>query len=382
MAVPAFDLSRAAKRIDEALGARWRRLVEGTSFVGGEEISQFESAFAEYLGVAGCVGVANGTDALLLALRALDLEPGDEVVVPAFTFVATAASVILAGGRPIFADVEPETLNIDFEDAANRIGHRTVGMIGVHLYGRPCDLDHARVLCERHGLWLLEDAAQAHGARWDGKPVGGFGRVATWSFYPSKNLGCFGDGGAVTADDAALLERVRRLANHGRAGHYHHVEIGTNSRLDALQAAVLNCRLQTLDADNERRRQVAARYVQKLEGVGDLVLLHDAEPVESVYHQMTVRTSQRDDLRQELAKAGISTTIHYPEALHRQPAFERLGLGGDELPVASAAAREVLCLPMFPEITDSEVEEVCGGVRRFYGRARPRTAALRDGSRR
>jgi dTDP-4-amino-4,6-dideoxygalactose transaminase len=366
MQVPVFDLARALARIDEALAKRWRRLLDGTAFVGGEEVAQFERAFGDYLQVTGCVGVANGTDALVLALRALDLRPDDEVIVPAFSFIASATAVILAGGRPVFADVEPDTLNLDFDDAAHRVGDRTVGLIGVHLYGRPFDLAAARALCERHGLWLLEDAAQAHGARWEGRPVGGFGSLATWSFYPSKNLGCFGDGGAVTGDDSDRLNRVRRLANHGREGHYHHLEVGTNSRLDGLQAAVLNCRLIHLESDNQRRRQIAAHYRQELEGAGDLVLLRDPEHAEPVYHQMTVRTAQRDALKEHLAAMGIGTAIHYPEALHRQPAFEQLGLGRREHPEASAAARQVLCLPMFPEITEQEVAQVCSGVRSFF----------------
>ncbi len=366
MTVPVFDLSRAVARIDEALAKRWRRLLDATAFVGGEEVAEFERAFGEYLQVAGCVGVANGTDALVLALRALELQPDDEVIVPAFSFIASAPAVALAGGRPVFADVESETLNLDLEDAARRVGGRTVGLIGVHLYGRPFDLTAARKLCERHGLWLVEDAAQAHGARWDGRPVGGFGGLATWSFYPSKNLGCFGDGGAVTGDDAGLLERVRRLANHGREGHYHHLEVGTNSRLDGLQAAVLNCRLAHLEDDNQRRRQVAAHYRQELEGVGDLVFLRDAERAQPVYHQMTVRTTRRDALKEHLAAIGIGTAIHYPEPLHQQPALEHLKVGRQEHSQASSAAREVLCLPMFPELTEQEVAQVCSGVRGFF----------------
>ena len=368
MKIPAFDLARAAARIDEALTARWRRLLDTTAFVGGDEVAEFEKAFGAYLEVAGCVGLANGTDALVVALRALDLKPRDEVVVPAFTFVAAAEAVVLAGGRPIFADVEPNTLNLDLDDAAGRLGDRTVGLIGVHLYGRPFDVDGARSLCERHGLWLLEDAAQAHGARWNGRPVGGFGSLATWSFYPSKNLGCFGDGGAVTGNDLELLQRVRRLANHGSDGPYHHVEVGTNSRLDALQAAVLNCRLPNLEADNQRCRQVAARYREVLEGVGDLSLLDDAESALPVYHQMILRTPRRDELKAYLSRRGIGTRVYYPEPLHRQPPFAPLGLEQDERPVATAAAREVLSLPMYPEITDHEVEEVCAGVSGFYGR--------------
>lgn len=364
--VPAFDLRRAERRFAAELDERWSRLRAGTAFVGGPEVESFEKGWAEYLGAAGCVGVANGTDALVVALKALDLRPGDEVIVPAFTFVATASAVVLAGGTPVLADVEPETLNLDPAGADARVTARTVGVIGVHLYGRPCDLEAIGALCRRRDLWLLEDAAQAHGAAWRGRRVGTFGRLATWSFYPSKNFGCFGDGGALTGPEAALLERVRRIANHGRRAHYEHAEVGTNSRLDALQAAVLNCRLPMLEADNDRRREIACRYEGALAGVGDLVLLRDPEGAHTVYHQYTVRTARRDALKEHLAARGIGSSVHYPLPLHLQPALRSLESARD-LPVAEAAAGEVLCLPMFPELEDAEVERVCAAVRGFFG---------------
>jgi dTDP-4-amino-4,6-dideoxygalactose transaminase len=366
MKIPVFDLARARDRIRQPLLGRWQSLLDRTSFVGGDEVEEFERAYADYLGVEGCVGVANGTDALVIALRALDLHPGDEVIVPAFTFVATASAVVLAGGRPVFADVEPDTLNLDPARVAEQIGERTVGVIGVHLYGRPFDVAAIEKLCRENGVWLVEDAAQAHGAICRGKKVGGFGRLATWSFYPAKNLGCFGDGGAVTGNDSDLLERVRRLANHGRQGHYHHVEVGTNSRLDALQAAVLNCRLPHLDSDNARRREVARAYRDGLTGVGDLELLLDAEETLPVYHQFTIRTGSRDGLKTHLAARDIGSAVHYPEGLHQQPALSALVPQGPALPVATRAGQEVLCLPMFPEITDGEVDHVGHAVRDFF----------------
>lgn len=366
MTVPVFDLGRARERIRQPLTERWQSLLDHTSFVGGGEVEELERAFAEYLGVEGCVGVANGTDALVVALRALDLEPGDEVIVPAFTFIASAAAVVLAGGRPVFADVEAETLNLDPASVAERLGERTVGVIGVHLYGRPFAVAPLEELCAEHDLWLLEDAAQAHGAAYRGRKVGGFGRLATWSFYPAKNLGCFGDGGAVTGNRPELLERVRRLANHGRAEHYHHTEVGTNSRLDALQAAVLNCRLPLLEADNERRREVSGIYRERLQGVGDLRLLRDEAETLPVYHQLVVLSERRDALREQLTAQGIGTAIHYPAALHQQPAFAELAPAEASLPVAGRAGREVLCLPIFAEITDPEVEQVCRAVREFF----------------
>lgn len=366
MKIPPIDLARAERRIAAKLDTRWRNLRHNTAFIGGAEVTEFEEAFARYLGAAGAVGVANGTDALVVSLRSLDLAPGDEVIVPAFTFIATAGAVVLAGGNPVFADVEPATLNLDPRSVAARITDRTVGVIGVHLYGRPCDVEALGELCERHGLWLMEDAAQAQGAAWKGRRVGTFGRLATWSFYPTKNLGAFGDAGAVSGDDPRLLERVRRLANHGRSSHTFHVEVGGNSRLDGVQAAVLNCRLPLLDDDNERRRQIARRYAEGLRGVGDLVILEDRQEALPVYHQFTVLTGRRDELRQHLADAGIGSTVYYPHPLHRQPALERWAVAGESLPVAEAAAQRVVSLPLFPELTEVEADRVIEAVGDFF----------------
>jgi dTDP-4-amino-4,6-dideoxygalactose transaminase len=368
MSIPILDLRRARQRIAPQLEERWARILDEGSFILGPEVKEFEKAFAAFLGVAACAALANGTDALVLALRALDLRPGDEVIVPAFTFFATAEAVLLLGGKPVFADVDPKTLNLDPADAAARVTDRTVGILGVHLYGRPFDVDAILALCEKRGLWLLEDAAQAQGALWRGKRVGGFGRLAAWSFYPTKNLGCFGDGGAVTGNDAALVEHVFRLANHGQTSRYHHVLVGTNSRLDSLQAAVLNVRLALLDADNARRREIACRYYGGLAGLGDLTLLEDREGVTCVYHQLTIRTARRDALMEHLKAAGIASSVHYPSPLHRQPALEGLTDAREgDFPIATAAANEVLCLPIYPELTNEEVETVCAGVRSFFG---------------
>src|SRR6185369_16974931 len=282
--IPILDLSRARRRIAAQLDERWQRILDQSSFVLGPEVKEFETSFAGFLGVPGCVAMANGTDALVVALRALGLQPGDEVIVPAFTFFATAEAVALLGGKPVLADVDPQTLNLDPADAAARVTPRTKGILGVHLYGRPFDVDAILALCQKHNLWLVEDAAQAQGALWKGKRVGGFGQLAAWSFYPTKNLGCFGDGGAVTGNDPKLMEQVRLLANHGQTSRYHHVLVGTNSRLDSLQAAVLNCRLPLLDDDNARRREIACRYHGGLSGAGDVTLLQDRERVTCVYH--------------------------------------------------------------------------------------------------
>jgi dTDP-4-amino-4,6-dideoxygalactose transaminase len=366
MEIPHFDLRATAEELAPELLERWRGLLERTAFVGGEPVRRFEEAFASYLGGTGCVGVANGTDALVLAFKALGLRPGDEVVVPAFTFFATAEAVVWAGGVPVFADIEPESFNLDVADAEARCGERTVGVVGVHLFGQPCDLDALGALGRRRRLWLVEDAAQAHGARWGERRVGTFGALAAWSFYPSKNLGCFGDGGAVTAGDAGALDRVRLLSNHGRVEHYRHGAVGTNSRLDALQAVVLELRLARLERQNARRRQIAGRYRERLAGIGDLRFQEAPPRAESVFHQLTMRTSRRDELRAWLADHGVGTAVFYPEPLHLQPAFRELLPTPPRLPVAEQAAREVLCLPIFEQLGDREVDRVCELIGDFF----------------
>jgi len=376
MKIPPFDLTRLTARLGEPLVHRWAEQVASAGFVGGPEVARFEDDFAAYLGAAGCVGVANGTDALVVALRALDLAPGDEVIVPAFTFIATGSAVALAGGVPVFADVEERTLNLDPASVEERITDRTVGVIGVHLFGRPFDVVAVGELCRRHGLWLIEDAAQAHGARLEGlegaegpggRKVGTFGTLACFSFYPTKNLGAFGDGGAVTGGDRALLDRVRRIANHGRTEHYLHGELGTNSRLDALQAAVLTLRLPGLDEANERRRAIAARYTEALAGAPDVDLPQDPAGAEPVYHQFTLLSDRRDALRAHLAEAGIGSAVYYPIPLHQQPALAAYVTDGVSLPVSERASERALSLPMFPELEDGEVEAVTAAVREFFG---------------
>ncbi len=366
MTVPPFDLRRAAAGLAEPLAARWAEQVTAAAFIGGPEVERFETAFAGYLGAGGCVGVANGTDALIVALRSLGLEPGDEVVVPAFTFIATGSAVALAGGVPVFADVEPATLNLDPASVEARLTPRTVGVIGVHLFGRPFDVEAMGAMCRRKGLWMVEDAAQAHGARIGGRRVGTFGDLACWSFYPTKNLGAFGDAGAVTGSDPELLARVRRVANHGRTEHYLHGELGMNSRLDALQAAVLGLRLPRLDASNASRREIAGRYREALAGRDGIELLADPAGSEPVYHQFTLLAERRDALREHLAARGVGSAVYYPIPLHRQPALERFRPAGLELPVSERAAERALSLPMFPELTDDEVESVVAAVESYF----------------
>jgi dTDP-4-amino-4,6-dideoxygalactose transaminase len=358
-AIPILDLSRARRRIEPELQERWRKTLEANSFILGPEVKELEASFAQFLDARAVVGVANGTDALVIALRALDLRPGAEVLVPAFSFFATAEAVFLAGGVPVFCDIDLETYNLDPAELERRGTSKTAGVIGVHLYGRPYDAEAIGEICRRRGWFQIEDAAQAHGARRKGRRVGTLGDLAAWSFYPTKNLGCFGDGGAVSGMDEELMNRVHRLANH--------VEIGTNSRLDSLQAAVLNCRLAHLDDDNAKRRKHAAHYRERLEGVGDLRFPPDDGADEVVYHQMTIATAKRDALQEHLKKSGVASAVHYPSPLHRQPAMGAVAVDASGLSRAEQAAREVLCLPMFPELDASEVERAAAAVAEFYG---------------
>jgi dTDP-3-amino-3,4,6-trideoxy-alpha-D-glucose transaminase len=367
-AIPILDLSRARRRIEPELQERWRKTLEASSYIHGPEVKELEAGFAAFLGARAVVGVGNGTDALVIALRALGMKAGDEVLVPAFSFFATAEAVLLAGGTPVFCDIDEATFNLDPAELERRATPQTVGVIAVHLYGRPFDADAITAACKRRGWFLIEDAAQAHGARRGGRRCGTLGDLAAWSFYPTKNFGCFGDGGAVSGMDDELMKRVHRLANHGQSERYTHIEIGTNSRLDSLQAAVLNCRLPLLDDDNARRRKHAAHYRERLEGVGDLRFPPDEATDEVVYHQMTVSTARRDELQEHLKKSGVSSAVHYPSALHRQPALagSRTTPPAGALPRAERAAREVLCLPMFPELDSSEVERAAVAVAEFY----------------
>ncbi|MCW0215174.1 MAG: DegT/DnrJ/EryC1/StrS family aminotransferase [Pseudonocardia sp.] len=349
------DSARLRAELDEA----WSRTVGSARFVGGPEVAAFEAEFAEYCGVANCVGVGNGTDALELVLAALGVGPGDEVVVPGATFVATAEAVVGVGAVPRFVDVRPDTLLLDPAAVEAAIGPRTVAVVAVHLYGQVADMDALAVVTRRHGLALVEDAAQAHGARLSGRRAGSIGVAAAFSFYPGKNLGALGDGGAVVTDDDALAGRVRRAADHGRSGKDRHVHVvpGRNSRLDGLQAAFLRVKLRGLDDANAARAAAMARYRAALPpGCVPLAVQPAAEPV---HHLAVVQVEDRAAATRALTAADIGWGLHYPVPCQRQPAFLRDGRRPETLPVADAAAERVLSLPMFPTLTAEQVGRVC-----------------------
>lgn len=358
--IPLVDLRAQYAAIREELNQAIRDVFESGIFVQGPQVAAFESEFAAACGVPYAVGVGNGTDALTLTLRALDVGPGHEVIVPANSFVATAEAVCLVGAMPVFADVLPSTLALNPEAVAAQITPRTRALIPVHLYGQPADMDGLMALARRHGLHLVEDAAQAHGARCAGRPVGSLGDVACFSFYPAKNLGAFGDAGMVVTASQDIAERVRLLANHGRAQgeKYTHRVVGTNSRLDEIHAACLRVKLRHLSSWNGRRRQIAARYTERLRSLRSLTLPAEAAWAEPVYHLYVIRAARRDDLAKGLAPRGISTGIHYPVPLHLLEAFASLRHRPGDFPVAERAAGEVLSIPMYPEMTDQQVDEI------------------------
>ena len=359
--VPLIDLGAMTREVRPAVVEAWGEILDSGRFIGGDVCERFEQDWAAYCGTTEAVGVGNGTDALQLTLRALGIGAGDEVVVPANTFVATAEAVVLAGATPRFADVSPATLLLTPESLEAAVTDRTRAVIVVALYGHMPDMDGLRRVGERAGLALVEDAAQAHGATWRGRRAGSFGNAGCFSFYPGKNLGAFGDAGAVVTSDAALAERIRCLRDHGRVtgSHYQHAMVGTNSRLDAVQAAVLSAKLAHLDAWNRARRAVVEQYRVAFAD-GPVQLLEDLPDAYGVYHLAVARVADRDRVRARLASLGIHTAIHYPTPCHRQPPYQRYATR--LLPVAERAATEILSLPLFPHISDEQTALVCKAV--------------------
>ncbi len=366
------DLVGQYERLKPDIDAAIAEVVESARFIGGPVVERFERALAEYLGVEHVVSCANGTDALQLALMALDLQPGDEVIVPAFTYVATAEVIALLRLRPVMVDVDERTFNLTGAIVEAAITERTKAVVPVHLFGQGAEMDAIMEVAERHGLYVVEDNAQAIGAQYvdrDGqkRALGAFGNVGTTSFFPSKNLGCYGDGGALYTDDAALAERLRMLRNHGQKRRYYHEIVGVNSRLDAIQAAVLHVKLAHLDDFIARRRRVADMYDAAFRDIDGLVIPWRDSRGDHVFHQYTLRVldGRRDALRAHLERLGISTNIYYPVPLYRQRAFEGW-TDVDYLPVTERLCAEVLSLPIHTEMDDATLEYIVDGVRGFF----------------
>ncbi len=359
--IPVNDLSRAHAEVRVALDAAYTRVLDRGWFILGPEVEAFERAFAAACGTEFAVGCASGTDAITLALRALGVGPGDEVIMPALTAAPTAGGIVAAGATPVYADVDPCTRTLDPASVTAAITPRTRALLPVHLYGRPAGMAALGEIAERHGLLLIEDAAQAHGARWRGRPAGSLGAAGCFSFYPTKNLGALGDGGAVTTNDPAVAERLRRLRNHGQSSRYRHEEHSVNSRLDELQAALLSAKLPHLDRWNVERRIQAERYRVLLAG-GPVRLPPPDGDTEPCWHLFVIESDDRDGLRDRLRDAGAGTDIHYPTPVHLQPAYAHFGAGAGSLPVAERLATTVLTLPLFPGLTREEQERVAAAL--------------------
>jgi len=369
VAVPFLDLKQQYRNLGPGLGEVIQEVLESARYIQGPKVEEFELAFAEYCGVQQAVAVDSGTAALHLALVALEIGPGDEVVVPTNTFIATAAAVHVTGAKPVFVDAHPGTWQMDERVLAEVITQRCRAVIAVHLYGQPAPLASLVDTCAQHGVALIEDAAQAHGARFGNRRVGSFGRAACFSFYPGKNLGAFGDGGLITTNDGKLAERMRRLRDHGRLTKYEHGEVGFNYRMDALQGAVLSYKLRFLEGWNQRKKFWAARYRERLKGL-PLRLPQPIPLSESVHHLFPVGSASRDALAAFLASRGIETGVHYPVPLHLQPAFRHLGYVHGDFPVAEEIARQTISLPLFPELTEEQFEHVVQSIADFFA-ARP-----------
>ena len=359
--VPFLDLSRHVAPLRSELDAAMAEVLDAGRFVGGQPVERFEQEFAEWLGTAHAVGVASGTDAIEIALRAVGVGPGDEVITVANTCVPTVAGIEGAGATPVLADADPVTMTIDPESLAAAVTERTAAIVPVHLYGRCADMDAVLAVAAEHGLKVVEDAAQAHGATWRGAPAGTMGDAAAFSFYPTKNVGALGDGGAVVTNDVDVAAEAAALRSYGEVERYDSVRRGTNSRLDTLQAALLSVKLRRADAWRERRREIAARYCDALAGSA-LTAPTDPEGGIHTFHLYVVAVPERERFRAELSRGGVETLVHYPRAVHEHPAYRDIARSGS-LAASERLAGSVVSLPLFPELTDAEVESVASAAR-------------------
>jgi dTDP-4-amino-4,6-dideoxygalactose transaminase len=363
--VPFADFQTRDQALDSDIQAAFQRVIDRGWFILGPELEAFENEFAAFMGTTHAVGVASGTDAIALALIAHGIQSGDEVITSPLTATFTALAVSRIGARPVFADVDPETLNLSPDSVCERLTRQTKAILPVHLYGNPCEMPALQKVVEEKGLRLIEDACQAHGAKLKGTFVGSWGDAGCFSFYPTKNLGALGDGGMVTTDDTQIADQLRRLRNGGQSSRYVHEEVGFNSRLDEIQAAILRAKLPRLAQWNRRRTILADLYRSLLQDT-PVTIVGTQAGAEPVHHLFVLRSSRRDELQESLAAEGIQTLIHYPIPAHLQPAYRGSGPEEGHCPVAEKAAREILSLPLYPELTESQVERVAEAVRAFF----------------
>ncbi len=361
MQIPMVDLQIQYRQLKDEIDRAIATVLDTSYYILGPQGQAFEKEAADYLGVRHAIGVSSGTDALHLALRAAGLGPGDEVITSPFTFIATAEAIAYVGATPVFVDIDPQTFNIDVELAARAVTPRTRAILPVHLFGQPADLAPLKELCEAHGLLLIEDCAQSFGATYGGRQTGSFGALGCFSFFPSKNLGCYGDGGLVTTDDDQLAEQVRMLRNHGSKVRYHHDIIGYNSRLDEIQAAILRVKLKHIDRFNTLRRQNAHYYSARLAAAGVTPPYEDGKGVH-VYHQYTVLSERREALQLALTGANCASAVYYPIPLHRQNVFA-CSCAQVSLPVSEEVAQRCLSLPIYPELSEGQMDRVIAAIR-------------------
>jgi dTDP-4-amino-4,6-dideoxygalactose transaminase len=357
MEVPTLDLKQQYESIRDEIDPAIRDVIDDTAFILGDAVEEFESHYADYCGADHAIGVNSGTAALQLIYDAIGLEEGDEVITSPFTFIATVEPLLHLGARPVFADIKPDSYNIAPENVEAQISDDTEAIVAVHLYGHPADMTSLRHIADEHDLWLIEDAAQAHGARWADQRVGGIGDAAGFSFYPGKNLGAFGDAGAVTTNQSSLAERVDKLRDHGREGKYAHTSLGYNERMDGLQGAVLDVKLDHLDEWNQGRRENATFYNEALESLPVTTPSVRAQ-AEHIYHQYAIRCPNRDEVIDTLNERDIGAGIHYPVPLHLQESLSDLPYEAGDFPVAEQAAEEVLSLPVFADLTEDQLSYV------------------------
>ena len=365
MEIPFADLRPMHDELRNELDVAYKKVMDNSWFIQGKELEAFEKEFAAYVGVKHCIGVATGLDALYLVLKAYGIGEGDEVIVPSNTFIATALAVSYAGATPVFVEPVLETFNIDASRIEAAITSKTKAIMTVQLQGRCCDMDEINRIAKKHGLKVIEDAAQAHGAKYKGKKAGALGDAAGFSFYPGKNLGALGDGGCVTTNDDELAAKVRALGNYGSDYKYHHIYKGTNSRLDEMQAAFLRVKLPHLEKWNEARRQVAARYLSEIKNPLIKLPLPTSEEYEHIYHVFVIRCDKRDELEKYLLDNGIHTVKHYPIPMHMQGAYADLHIAEGALPIAEEISRTVLSIPMYYGMTEEQVNYVVEIINRF-----------------
>lgn len=362
--IPPVDLKIQYQTIAAEVEATVLEVLASGAYIGGAKVEGFEQQLGQYLGVSEAVACNSGTDALFLALRALKIGPGDEVITTPFTFIATAETIVATGATPVFVDIEAATFNLDLDQVEAAITSKTKAVVPVHLFGQPVDMTRLMAIAQRHGLAVIEDCAQATGAQWQQQKVGSIGQIGCFSFYPTKNLAACGDGGALVTNDPAIAATVRLLRDHGRKSGYFYEQTGVNSRLDAVQAAILQVKLRYLDQWNQQRRQIAQRYDQWLQPLPHLLLPQEPVGGQGVWNQYTIRVksqgkvNQRDQLKAQLQEQGIISMIYYPLSLHLQPVYAHLGYQPGQLPVAEQASLEVLSLPMFPELTAEQQSQI------------------------